>query len=215
MCGICGFLSKEYIEMDILKKMNKSLAHRGPDAQGEEIYRLSNSKWAGLVQRRLSIIDLTQEGHQPMRSNDKRVSVVFNGEIYNYKELQNQLKDYNFKSKSDTEVIIASYLKWGLNFVEKINGMFAIALLDRKEDKLYLIRDRIGKKPIYYSNPNNQIIFAPELKAILLFPDIKKEINENVMGLFLINDILLRRTLFIRIFINKRQVLFYVFQMVM
>lgn len=184
MCGICGFLSKECIGMDILKKMNKSLAHRGPDDQGEEIYKLSNSRWVGLAQRRLSIIDLTQKGHQPMHSNDKRVSVVFNGEIYNYKELQNQLKGYNFNSQSDTEVIIASYLKWGLNFVKKINGMFAIALLDRKEEKLYLIRDRIGKKPIYYCNHNNQIIFASELKAILLFPDIKKEINTNNMGLY-------------------------------
>lgn len=185
MCGICGFISNIEESKESLIKMNSMLRHRGPDDHGEEIYQLANGKYVGLAQRRLAIIDLSEKGHQPMHSADKRISVVFNGEIYNYKELRSEIKEYYFKSNCDTEIIIAAYLKWGINFIYKLNGMFAIALLDRDTDIVYLIRDRIGKKPLYYYKDNNTILFASELKAILQSTQFKKIINQNIIGRFL------------------------------
>ena len=167
MCGICGFISSQYEEMDNLIKMNSTLIHRGPDDHGEEIYQLDNRRYVGFAQRRLSIMDLSSKGHQPMHSENKRISVIFNGEIYNFMELKELMPDYMFRSSSDTEVIIAAYLKWGINFVNRLNGMFAIAIFDRKDDVVYLIRDRIGKKPLYYYvKDENNVAFASELKGI-------------------------------------------------
>lgn len=145
MCGICGFITNRVIEKENLIKMNNTLIHRGPDDHGEEIYQIATDKYVGFAHRRLSIMDLSFKGHQPMHSVNRRVSVIFNGEIYNYREMKNELKDYSFVSDCDTEVIIAAYLKWGINFINKINGMFAIALLDRDKNIVYLVRDRIGK----------------------------------------------------------------------
>lgn len=155
MCGICGFITDHNITKSNLIEMNNTLAHRGPNDHGEEIYIGGPNLYVGMAQRRLSIIDLSQKGHQPMHSLDRRVSLVFNGEIYNYRELKEEMRDYPFQSDSDTEVIIAAYLKWGINFVDKINGMFAIAIFDRNDNSMYLIRDRIGKKPLYYYVKDN------------------------------------------------------------
>lgn len=186
MCGICGFVSNRSQTLDTLIEMNTLLSHRGPDDHGEEIYQISNGKYVGFAHRRLSIIDLSEKGHQPMHSVDKRVSVVFNGEIYNYQELRDELKSYRFVSNCDTEVIIAAYLKWGIDFVHKINGMFAIALLDRDTDTVYLIRDRIGKKPLfYYKDSDNSVVFSSELKSILRSTLFRKQINQDVVGRFL------------------------------
>lgn len=186
MCGICGFIANRSDALDNLIKMNSTLAHRGPDDHGEEIYQIGQERYVGFAHRRLSILDLSEKGHQPMHSANKRISVIFNGEIYNYRELRSQIKGYNFISGCDTEVIIASYLKWGVKFVHKLNGMFAIALLDRDTDTVYLIRDRIGKKPLYYYMDNeNNIVFASELKAILQSTLFKKKINHDVVGRFL------------------------------
>ncbi len=185
MCGICGFVGKNTANLDELKIMNDSLAHRGPDDHGEEIFELGNGVHVGFAQRRLSIIDLSHKGHQPMHSNDQNISVVFNGEIYNYSDLKKQLKNYAFQSESDTEVILAAYLQWGINFVEKINGMYAIALLDHTTGTVYLIRDRIGKKPLYYYVKNETIVFGSELKAIMAYPDFPKEINTDMIGHYL------------------------------
>ncbi len=186
MCGICGFISNNPVTMDNLINMNNTLSHRGPDDHGEEIYQISSNRYVGLAQRRLSILDLSSKGHQPMYSSNKRVSVVYNGEIYNFLELKQELKEYPFVSDCDTEVIIAAYLKWGINFVDRINGMFAIALLDRNDNSLYLIRDRIGKKPLYYyCGENNSIVFASELKAIMQSSFFKKEIDKDVIGGYL------------------------------
>ena len=132
MCGICGFVAQRDININSLKAMNDTMYHRGPDDHGEEIYDMSEGYKVGLAQRRLSILDLSPSGHQPMHSNDKRVSIVFNGEIYNFKELREQLTDYTFHSTCDTEVILASYLKWGIDCIEKLNGMFAICIYDRE-----------------------------------------------------------------------------------
>lgn len=131
-------------------------------------------------------MDLSPKGHQPMHSANKRVSVIFNGEIYNHQELREEIGNYNFSSDCDTEVIIAAYLKWGIDFVHRINGMFAIALLDRDTDTVYLIRDRIGKKPLYYyKDSGGNIVFGSELKAILYSKLFKGEINKDVIGRFL------------------------------
>ena len=135
---------------------------------------------------RLSILDLSVKGHQPMHSVDKRISVVFNGEIYNFRELKQELSNYTFVSDSDTEVIIAAYLKWGIDFVNKINGMFAIALLDRDASNVYLIRDRVGKKPLYYYIDNDtNVVFGSELKAIGQSSIFKQEINTDIVGRYL------------------------------
>ena len=148
MCGICGYISKKPETKDTLIKMNQTLAHRGPNDHGEEIYQIGFDRYVGFAQRRLSILDLSSKGHQPMHTMNQRVSVVFNGEIYNYRKLKQELSDYQFISDCDTEVILAAYLKWGMGFVHKINGMYSIALLDRENGTVYLIRDRIGKKPL-------------------------------------------------------------------
>lgn len=186
MCGICGFVSKNKVNIEDLIKMNNTLIHRGPDDHGEEIYQLKDLSCLGLAQRRLSIIDLSENGHQPMHSDNKRISVIFNGEIFNFSELKKELCDYNYKSNSDTEVIIAAYIKWGISFVDRIKGMFAIVIYDRDNEDVYLIRDRIGVKPLYYySDGKSNIVFASELKAILEYPYFNKQIDSSVIGSFL------------------------------
>lgn len=185
MCGICGYLSKEVITKETLKHMNDAMIHRGPNDSGEELYDVGEGYTLGLAQRRLSILDLSMLGHQPMHSKDNRISVVFNGEIYNFLELKEELSEYEFCSNCDTEVIIAAYLKWGINCVKKIHGMFAIALFDRENQTLYLMRDRIGKKPLYYWLKSEGIVFASELKPIMEAPSFPKEINHDIVGQYL------------------------------
>lgn len=188
MCGICGFYSRRKITKDKLTVMNDSMAHRGPDDSGTEIFEGFDGYLIGLAQRRLSVIDLSETGHQPMTSADGRITIVFNGEIYNYKELRKELKDYPFLSASDTEVIIASYLKWGIRSVEHFNGMFAIAIYDRRNNELILVRDRIGKKPLYYWIDGANIVFASELKPIMLCSGFAKELNRAVLSRYLLQN---------------------------
>lgn len=185
MCGICGFISRNTITEEQLKQMNDTMYHRGPDDHGEEIYPASDGYSVGLAQRRLSIMDLSALGHQPMHSKDKRISVVFNGEIYNFQEIREELSDYPFCSACDTEVILAAYLKWGIECVDKFNGMFAIALFDRDTQSLYLIRDRIGKKPLYYWLKDGNLVFASELKPIMACPGIEKKIRTEIISRYL------------------------------
>ena len=144
MCGICGFYSKNNENLDNLIRMNNTMVHRGPNDHGEEIFDCMKGIYhIGMAQRRLSVQDLSILGHQPMHSSNGKVVIVFNGEIYNFHELKRELSEYPFQSNCDTEVLLAAYLKWGISFVKKLNGMFAIALFDREDDSLYLIRDRI------------------------------------------------------------------------
>lgn len=185
MCGICGFYSKKDIRIGQLKRMNDTMVHRGPDDSGEEIYDAGGGYRAGLAQRRLSILDLSPLGHQPMGSADGRVSLVFNGEIYNFEELKRQLPDYPFRSRCDTEVLLAAYEKWGISFVDRCNGMFAIALYDRKDGALYLIRDRIGKKPLYYWSEGGNLAFGSELKALMACPEFPRRIRRDVLPRYL------------------------------
>lgn len=185
MCGICGFVSKQNITAAQLKKMNDTMYHRGPDDSGEEIFPMRDGYCIGLAQRRLSILDLSPLGHQPMHSSDKRISVVYNGEIYNFREIKEELKDYPFVSSCDTEVIIAAYLKWGIECVDRFNGMFAICLYDRESEDVYLVRDRIGKKPLYYEIEDGNLVFGSELKPLMAREGFKKEICSEVLSRFL------------------------------
>ncbi len=185
MCGICGFVSRKGPSLEQLKRMNNTMRHRGPDDGGEEIFPAKDGYQVGMAQRRLSIMDLSSLGHQPMHSVDRRVSVVYNGEIYNFRELKKELSDYPFRSECDTEVIIAAYLRWGIKCVERLNGMFAICLYDRAEQNVYLIRDRIGKKPLYYELEGENIVFASELKPIMSRKGFGKKIRREVLSQFL------------------------------
>lgn len=181
MCGICGFISKKRITLEQLKHMNDTMYHRGPNDSGEEIFQASADYNVGLAQRRLSILDLSMLGHQPMHSANERLVITYNGEIYNFLELREELKDYPFKSHCDTEVILAAYLKWGISCVDKFQGMFAIALYDRETNELFLVRDRIGKKPLYYWIDGENLVFASELKPIMEYPGFLKQIRTDVI----------------------------------
>ncbi len=185
MCGICGYISRKNITLEQLRAMNDTMYHRGPDDSGEEIYEMSGGWQVGFAQRRLSILDLSALGHQPMHSLDGRVSVVYNGEIYNFQELKEELADYSFRSDCDTEVIIAAYLKWGIQCIERFNGMFALALYDRDTQEIYLVRDRIGKKPLYYWYEHENLVFASELKPIMKCPGFTGRIERRVLSRYL------------------------------
>lgn len=176
MCGIVGFINAEgEINEAQFNKMVNTLNHRGPDGWG--VY-YNNQNTLALGHRRLSFIDLTDTGKQPMCNDSGNCWITFNGEIYNYKELREQLKaSYTFKTKTDTEVIIAAYQVWGMSFVNKLKGMFAFALYDSNKSKLILVRDRFGIKPLYYYKNEHRIIFASEIKAIMASDIIPKEID--------------------------------------
>ncbi|WP_340102820.1 asparagine synthase (glutamine-hydrolyzing) [Rhodohalobacter sp. 8-1] len=182
MCGINGILGED--NSDLLHKqifaMNESISHRGPDDSG-----ILLDGDLGLGHQRLSILDLSEAGHQPMLSRDKRYSIVFNGEIYNYKEIKEQLPDYRFKSKTDTEVILASYIKWGKECVERFNGMFAFAIWDSDERNLFIARDRIGIKPLYYYRSDSLFLFSSELRALLNSGRVPRKLNKNAVADYL------------------------------
>ena len=183
MCGITGFFNFNGINGDSLRlveKMADSLIHRGPDDKG-----VFSDNYVALGHRRLSVIDV-KNGKQPMFDANKTVAVVYNGEIYNFQNLRKELEEsgFSFYTESDTEVLINSYLKWGENFVEKLNGMFAFALYDKLKKTLYLFRDRLGVKPLFYTFYNNTIIFSSEPKAIFFFP-VPKEINKKALSHYL------------------------------
>jgi len=171
MCGIAGF---NWADKELIKKMTQQVAHRGPDDFG-----FYTDRYISLGHRRLSIVDLSKKGHQPMQNITGSVTVIFNGEIYNYKRLKEDLekKGYKFISESDTEAIVYGYEEYKEGIFSMLEGMFAIAIWDKKNKKLILARDRIGKKPIYYHFKDRKFIFASEIKAILEFDEIEREID--------------------------------------
>ncbi|MDI6591490.1 MAG: asparagine synthase (glutamine-hydrolyzing) [Patescibacteria group bacterium] len=171
MCGIVGFTGKKNLKQ--LSEMVKLLTHRGPDEEG---FYSDNEISLGI--RRLSIIDLIT-GSQPIYNEDKSVIIIFNGEIYNFPDLKKELlkRGHRFYTKADTEVIVHLYEDFGENFVDYLDGMFAIALWDKKNKKLILCRDRFGKKPLYYILVNNNLIFGSEIKSILVNSKVKKRLN--------------------------------------
>jgi asparagine synthase (glutamine-hydrolysing) len=174
MCGIVGIISStsSQTNQDRLTQMRDSLSHRGPDDQGSWI---SSDGRVALGHRRLSILDLTEAGHQPMTAAEGALSIVFNGEIYNYLELKRQLEasGHRFQTHSDTEVILESYREWGPDCISKLNGMFAFALYDRQRNSVLLARDRVGEKPLFYLLADGKLAFASELKALMADPDLK------------------------------------------
>ncbi len=164
MCGIVGFAG--FRDHSLLMTMNERIFHRGPDGEGS-----FESDFASIAMRRLAIIDL-ENGGQPQFSGDRKVTVVFNGEIYNFRELRSELQGegYGFLTQSDTEVIVSGYLCWGLAFVDRLEGMFAIAIIDARSTEkpaLHLIRDRFGVKPLYYRRDGDRLLFASEIKSLL------------------------------------------------
>ncbi|MCB0397205.1 MAG: asparagine synthase (glutamine-hydrolyzing) [Flavobacteriales bacterium] len=172
MCGIAGIanFSDRPVEPDHVKGMMQSIKHRGPDDEGTLF-----KDHIGLGHVRLSIIDLSAAGHQPMFSEDNRYAIVFNGEIYNYLELKEELKGkYSFRSKTDTEVLLAAYREWGADCLPKLNGDFAFAIYDSQEKLLFGARDRFGIKPYYYHKNEERLIFASEIKAIVPLLDQPK-----------------------------------------
>ena len=184
MCGISGiffFKGKKKVKKKYLDKMNDILNHRGPDGSGNWI---SSTKTIGFGHTRLSILDLTPSANQPFIDNTKNYVITFNGEIYNFKEIKKILlkKGYVFNTKnSDTEVLLLSYIEWGLKCVDKFRGMFAFAIWDNVKKKVYLVRDRVGVKPLYYKLDSEKLIFSSEIKAILLDSDYIPEIDEESM----------------------------------
>lgn len=160
MCGICGFTGLD--DKKALYEMMETINHRGPDDSG--IYTDEN---VSLGHKRLSIIDLSEKGRQPLSNEDGTIWITFNGEIYNYRELRNLLQNHSFSSGTDTEVIIHLYEEYGIDFIKKLQGMFAFALYDSNLNKLILARDNIGKKPLYYYKDEQYFIFGSEIKSIL------------------------------------------------
>ncbi|EKD50344.1 MAG: hypothetical protein ACD_62C00567G0007 [uncultured bacterium] len=186
MCGIAGIISLKEPGVDRLwlKKMNDTLSLRGPDDEGFYF-----SDHVGLAHRRLSIIDLAS-GHQPMTTEDGRFSLVFNGEIYNFLEIKEALikKGISFKTKSDAEVLLRLFAIKGKDCLQEINGMFAFAIWDKLHKSLFLARDRMGKKPLYFARLENHFIFASELKALLAFPLTRKQIEPEALKLFFTHE---------------------------
>ena len=181
MCGIVGIVSSDGpVDRAVLERMRDTLTHRGPDGAGIEIWP---ELGVGLGHRRLSIIDLSDAGHQPMSNEDGTVWTVYNGELYNFRALRRQLeaRGHSFRSQSDTEVIVHTYEEWGDDCIRRFGGMFAIAIWDVKRRRLVMARDRLGIKPLVYYWDGHTFIFASEIKAILAHPDIDKSVDRSAL----------------------------------
>ncbi|MFH1378727.1 MAG: asparagine synthase (glutamine-hydrolyzing) [bacterium] len=179
MCGICGFINYTRDKgPEVLRAMTEIMAHRGPDGCGTELLK---SDGVGLGHRRLSIIDLTDNGRQPMTNEDRTIWITYNGEIYNYKDIRKELLQggHIFRSETDTEIVIHAYEEWGIECLSRFNGMFAFGLWDSREKKLILVRDRLGIKPLYYTEFNGSIAFASEIKPLLIIPEVNRDVSES------------------------------------
>lgn len=180
MCGIVGIFnyagSESIVSREHLTRMTDVIAHRGPDDDG---HYLSDDHRVGLGFRRLSIIDLSPAGHQPMSNADGSIWIVFNGEIYNHAEIRRDLeaKGYQYRSRTDTETILYAYQEYGLDFITKLYGMFAIAIWDARTGRMLLVRDRIGVKPVYYTVRDGAIFFGSEIKSLLCHPKVSAQLN--------------------------------------
>lgn len=184
MCGIVGAISNAPIDQKLIEGMRDRLVHRGPDAAG--IWSSEDARVC-LGHRRLSIIDLSPEANQPFVSRDGRYVITYNGEIYNFKRLRDELEatGIKFYTNSDTEVLIESFRRWGGDCLEKLSGMFAFALWDKTEKSLFCARDRAGEKPFYYAVVNGDFVFASELKSLLLYPGFRRELDYTALVDFL------------------------------
>lgn len=204
MCGICGIVETRGngIALNELQAMNNIVIHRGPDDQGFALFttgnhadtfndldvaKINKKYHVGFGHRRLSILDLSVRGHQPMFDGTGRFCIVYNGEIYNYKELRNELesKGMRFNSNTDTEVVLTSYIEWGVEALRKFNGMWAFAIYDRKQGQLFCSRDHFGIKPFYYLYGEGFFIFSSEIKQIHTYVQHMLSVNENVLSSFM------------------------------
>lgn len=178
MCGINGILGISGIDdpKAVVGRMNDKLAHRGPDASGTFV-----GEDLILGHRRLSIIDLSEAGNQPFRDEEAGITLVFNGEIYNYRELRDQLSEHTFRTGTDTEVILAAYQKWGLDCLNHFNGMFSLAIWDAGARQLMIARDRLGIKPLYYSWQGSRLIFSSEIRALLASDLIDRKLDKTAL----------------------------------
>ena len=185
MCGIVGVLNREpWVTRPPLQSMRDAMRHRGPDDAGEW---WSADGRVGLAHRRLSILDLSPLGHQPMSTSDGNFVIVFNGEIYNFDELKSRLEQagHSFRSHSDTEVILEAYRAWGSGCVRKLRGMFAFALYDRAENRVLLARDRAGEKPFFYALTEGRLRFGSELKSLLADPEVPRVMDATALDAYL------------------------------
>src|SRR5215510_3570259 len=210
MCGIVGAVSLDGIPIDLpaLQKMNDLQAHRGPDGEGfmlgwikdgafKHSFARHTGRWnsdaharVGLGHRRLAILDLSDRGLQPMSSSDGATWIVFNGEIYNFRELRSELESrgYGFNTNTDTEVLLQAYLHWGEDCLERLQGMYGFAIWDGRNGRLFCARDRLGIKPFYYSTPNGYFIFASEIKSLLAFPGLEPTLDDDAVFEFLVHS---------------------------
>lgn len=184
MCGICGVLhfDGQPPSVEILTAMTESIHHRGPDGGGLHI-----TGPIGLGHRRLAIIDLSESAEQPMTNEDGSLWITYNGEIYNFVEIRNELekRGHIFRSKSDTEIILHAYETWGVDCLSRFNGMFAFALWDASLQRLWLVRDRLGIKPIFYLHREDRLLFASEIKGILCDPSVERQVDLNALHHYL------------------------------
>lgn len=186
MCGLAGFVDfNAKTSLETLRKMTDCIAQRGPDDSGHEVVQ-TNGYTLGLGFRRLSIIELSALGHQPMTAEDSNYTITFNGEIYNYKEVRKVLQDagIGFKTNSDTEVILQSYIKWGRACVKHFIGMFAFVIYDKQQQQIVACRDRAGVKPFLFYQKNNLFLYGSELKSFHQHPHFEKEIDNNAVALY-------------------------------
>ena len=186
MCGFVGFSSAvdfDRFQADLDRAID-SIGHRGPDDSGVFI---DDQQGVGLGHRRLSVIDLSPAGHQPMISDDGKSVIVFNGEVYNYSEIKNELTGFGhqFEGASDTEVVLKAYIQWGVECLEKFIGMFAFAIWDKTSKKFFIARDRLGIKPIYYYFEGKTLIFGSELKALMAFSRFPRDVDPDAFHLYL------------------------------
>jgi asparagine synthase (glutamine-hydrolysing) len=178
MCGIFGIIDKKKnVDVVIVKLACNKIAHRGPDDEGFFV-----KENIGLGHRRLSILDLSASGHQPMISADEKHIIIFNGEIYNHNELrENYLKEFQFKSTSDTETLLEGFVKYGEDFIANLNGIFAFAILNLETNSLFIARDHLGVKPLYYYNDDNYFIFSSEIKAFSVIPNLNLKVDKTAL----------------------------------
>ena len=180
MCGIAGIfnLNGEPVSSVVLRRMTDAIAHRGPDGEG-----FYTDSFIGLGHRRLAIIDLSAAGHQPMMTPDSQYVIIYNGEVFNFQELRLELEalGHRFRSRTDTEVILYSYVQWGDAALDRFNGMFAFALWDKTRQELFLARDRYGVKPLYYAQCGNTILFGSEVKALIPHPAFQVSLDKQAL----------------------------------
>ncbi|HEX5127674.1 MAG TPA: asparagine synthase (glutamine-hydrolyzing), partial [Rhodocyclaceae bacterium] len=182
MCGIAGYVSsRQGFPRDALRGMAEAVAHRGPDDEGFLETTTRDGRYAfGMAHRRLSIIDLST-GHQPMGNEDGSVQIVYNGEVYNFQALREELiaAGHIFRTHSDTETIVHAYEQWGTDCVQRFRGMFAFAIWDAAREILFLVRDRFGKKPLFLCEMNGDLLFASEIKSILAVPGVSAAVDHD------------------------------------